>query len=126
MDEQAESKPEIKVVEKLAKHVDDLLTPDDNIVLRCAECHTFLMPREINQLKARVRDTKGVGTWVVVELCPACHPDFYRYRHDSVPPQSTFITLTRHEYEVTRSYEKAGLLSPIKNDALKSDIVIVN
>lgn len=124
--EETAKQPEIKIVERLAKHIDDLLTPNDKVILRCTDCQTFLMPREVNILKARVKDSRGAWTFIVLEMCPACFPDFSRYRQDEIPPQSTFITLTRDEYEITRKYEKAGLLSPIKNDALKSDIVIAN
>lgn len=124
--EETAKQPDIKIITRLAKHVDDLLTPDDNIIFRCTDCQTFLLPREVNQLKARVRDSRGAWTFVVLDLCPACYPNFSKFKRDEVPPQSDFITLTRYEYEVTRKYEKAGLLSPIKNDALKSDIVIVN
>ena len=108
---------EIKINERLGKHVDDIITPGDNIIFRCTECQTFLLPREIRQLKARARDSKGNGTWIILELCPACFPNNEDIK-DEMLPQSYFFTLTRHEYEVTRKYERAGLISPVKNTNL--------
>lgn len=118
--------PEIKIKERLAPHMDDLVAnrEDINLILRCTECHTFLLPQEINMLKAPARDMNGQRTWVVFQLCPACHPNYRALRHDEVPPQSFFITLNREEYEITRKYERAGLLSPIKNDALNKSSLI--
>lgn len=113
---------EIKINERLGKDLDDILTPDDNIIFRCTECQTFLLPKEIRMLKAPVRDKKGLRTFAVIELCPVCYKD-NRYILDEMIPQSYFITMNREEYEVTRQYERAGLISPVKNSNL---IEVVN
>lgn len=104
------SSPEIKHVERLANHVDQLLTPDDHVIFLCMSCETYLLPREIHTLVRQHRDKYGRGISEIVVQCPVCHP--FPDRNDNNPPASNFHILTREQYEYKRAFDRAGLEMP--------------
>lgn len=101
----------VSIRERLGKTLDEMLSPDDRLILRCLDCQEFFLPRELHILKRRVK-VEGVWTWEVHEMCPACVPDPDSFRKDAIVQSSTFVYLTRHQYDTTKAYEKAGLLPP--------------
>jgi hypothetical protein len=111
---------DIKVVERRAPSLDALLGPEDKVIMRCLKCQSFFIPREIRTVTARWRDQGHVvaHAWM---LCPVCYPEIDSnidtMRLDQFP-ESEFLTLSRDEYEITRSYERAGLIPPQKRSGL--------
>lgn len=104
---------EIRIRERQGKTVDELLGPDDNIVLRCLDCQEFFLPREIHQLKCRVKDVEnGIWTWSVIELCPACHPDPNAVLDNEQVHSSPLMIMTKAKFRETRLAEKWGVTPP--------------
>ena len=101
----------VSIRDRLGKTLDEMLSPDDNLILRCVDCQEFFLPRELHTLKRRVND-RGTWTWEVHELCPACNPNPDEFRKDAIVQSSTFVYLTRYQYDTTKAYERAGLLPP--------------
>lgn len=101
----------ISIIERIGKSIEGMLSPDDHIVLRCTSCQEFFLPRELHILKRRVL-LGGQWTFDIKELCPACFPNPEAHRKEEAPPESSFIRLSREEFDLTRSYERAGLLPP--------------
>lgn len=111
---------DIKVVERRAKSLDSILSPEDKVILRCAKCQSFFLPREIRTVTARWREDGYVQAYAWM-LCPVCHPET-EYVKNVMDlenyPESHFLTLTRDEYEITKSYERAGIIPPQKRSGL--------
>lgn len=101
---------DIKVVERLGKSIDDVITPEDHIIFLCMTCETYLLPREVHNLVRRGRDQYGRPVSEVVFQCPVCHP--FPDKNNNNPPSSDFYRLTREQYEYKRAYDRAGLVMP--------------
>jgi hypothetical protein len=104
---------EILMRARKGKTLDEMLSPEDKLIYRCTDCGEFFLPREVHILKRRVHDDlNGMWTWESIELCPACVVSLADEARMVVQQSSPFITLKREAYDVTRAYERAGLLPP--------------
>jgi hypothetical protein len=104
---------QIAMRDRVASTLDEMLSPEDKIILRCVDCQVFLLPRELHVLRRRVKDIlHGTWTYEVHELCPCCTVNLADEERMAIQQSSTFVYLTREQYEVTKRYERAGLLAP--------------
>lgn len=91
---------DIKVNNRVGRHVDDVLTPEDNLIFRCPSCQLFYLPKEACGGVTRWRRADG---GVGVALAMGCADKDCMYQGEP-------IILTREQYEQTRKYERAGLI----------------
>jgi hypothetical protein len=93
--------------------LDEMLSPDDKFVLRCVDCGVFLLPREVHVLKRRIKDTlHDLWTYETHELCPCCTVNLDDEARMAIQQSSTFVMLTREEYDQTRRLEMFGIVVP--------------
>ena len=91
---------DIKIKNRTAHDLDEVLTEDDKLIFRCPQCQLLYLPREAQGTVMRWRKPDGyVGSALALGCAdPKC---YY---------QGEPIILTREEYELTRRYERAGLV----------------
>lgn len=96
----------------IAHDLDEVLTPEDMIVWRCASCQTYLLPKEIIILRRRIKDTlNGIWTHEIAQICPVCHPN----PNDVVDEQGDahtdyFYKMSREEYHLMRKRESSKVI----------------
>lgn len=107
------SQPEVEVKERhsrVAKHLDDVLTPEDTVIFRCMTCETYLLPKELHTLRRQMRDKFGNGITEIIFQCPVCNPN--PDLNNGKPVESDFARMSRVEYEYRRGFERANLVMP--------------
>lgn len=99
--------------DKQFHNFDEAIPDGEAIIFRCMKCQNFVLPREIHIARRRVKDMrKGIWTWDIRELCPHCFPNPSEVINHPHISSSLFLRLNREEYEITRAYERAGILPP--------------
>lgn len=121
----------IEVKTPIASNLDSVLTPRDRIILRCVDCQTFLLPREIHMAVARFRDKRtGEARALPVEVCPVCYDGIGKTEYensltvDDELPHSTFLTLTREDYEMTKKAEAWGMTYDVEKKEMRSNLLV--
>ena len=103
----------------------DFLTEEDNLILRCIECQNFFLPREVHVVVIRFREKEtGQARALPVEVCPKCYdriasPEVVDIKLEDMK-RSYFITLDRHQYEMTKQAERWGMLYDLKTNQVVS------
>ena len=117
---------DVIVRQPIARDLDAILNerPDINIIYRCLDCQTFLLPSEISLIVARFRDESGAARSIPHELCPVCHPTVARPESPDLIPESPFVVLTREDYEQTKQAEKWGLVYDPRTKKTESRLLI--
>ena len=115
----------IDVKERQSRNLDNLLSPDDHLIMRCVECQTFFLPREIHMWVIRFRDKDtGQARALPVEVCPVCYDGVGSAQTADIRVEdmkrSYFLTLDRHQYEMTKSAERWGMLYDLKTNQVVS------
>ena len=77
----------ITMRDRYSNRLDDLISPEDHILLHCVQCDVYFLPREIGYLKRRNGDT-----WDIVPICPVPDCGF----------PNSIESVTRHEYETRK------------------------
>jgi len=119
----------VKADKPKVRTLDEMLTGRDRILLRCVDCQTFFLPAEIHMAVFRYRDPDTREARAIpVEICPVCYsgigsPEYEKVREDDIP-RSTFVTLTRHDYEQTKLAEKWGMRYDLKTKEMTSDLLV--
>lgn len=121
----------VEVKQPVAANLDSVLTPEDKIIFRCMDCQTFLLPREIHMAVFRFREkSTGEARAIPVEVCPVCYtgigsPEYEQsLKVEDDLPHSSFITLTRHQYEQTKTAEKWGLIYDLQTNKIRSNLLV--
>jgi len=109
---------EVKLRERTASQVEDLLGPNDGIVFRCLGCQEYFLPREYHVLKKTWRAKDGYVYSVAYELCPACYPEPHLLTKEEDIDASGYAVLTKTEFLIQRRYEKAGIIPPGIRDVI--------
>ena len=113
----------IDVREPLAPNLDSLLTPEDTLIMRCVDCQTFLLPRQLHMFVIRFR-RDGYPMALPVEVCPYCYDRVASPTVDDVRPEdiprSRFLTMDRFQYDQTRQAEKWNMLYDLKTNQVVS------
>jgi len=121
----------VEIKNRVAPNIDSMFTERTRIIFRCVDCQTFLLPDMIHMAYIRFRDKEtGQGRTIPVEVCPVCYdgigsPEYEKSLtvKDEVP-HSTFITLTRHQYEQTKKAEQWGLVYDPQTDKMRSNLLV--
>lgn len=122
------------VVKKPIGDLDSVLNsrPDVNLLFRCVDCQTFLLPEEITVVTFRWRDQQtGEARSLPIEVCPQCFDKVTGPQNDGKIkdedlPRSYFVALTREDYENTRKAERLGLIYDLQKKEMRSKLLSVN
>lgn len=55
---------------RMAHRLEDILSPEDNVIFRCVDCGLSYLPREATVARRRARDKNAAWTWEVFIVCP--------------------------------------------------------
>ena len=120
---------DIRAKDPLVQELPLKLPEGVNIIFRCVDCQAFLLPQWIHMAVFRFRDkSTGQARALPVEICPVCYsgigsPEYEDIRAEDIP-SSTFVTLTREDYEQTRKAEKWGLRYDEKTKTIQSNLLV--
>jgi hypothetical protein len=118
----------IKVREPIAPNLDSLLTPEDKIILRCVDCQTFMLPKQLHMFTIRFRQG-GYPMALPVEICPYCFNTVESAEKVDVRPEdvprSCFLTMDRFQYEQTKQAERWGLNYDLKTNQVVSKSLLI-
>ena len=121
---------DVRIKKTVAPNIDSLITPETNIIFRCIDCQSFLLPDMIHVATFRFRDkSTGEGKSFPIQICPVCYdsigaPEYHKDLKERDIPQSNLITLTRHQYEQTKQAEGWGLTYDLKTDTIRSNLLV--
>jgi len=102
----------------MGKTIEEMMSPDDNIVFRCLRCQEYFLPREYHVMVKRWRGKDGYSRAVGYELCPVCFPNPESLTEEEQIQPSGYVCIPREEFFIQRRYEKAGLLPPQERNLL--------
>jgi len=108
----------ITLKERTASTLEEILSPEDNMVFRCLGCQEYFLPREYHTLRKRWRGSDGYVHSVVLELCPVCYPQPNLLTQEEGAEASGYAILTRAQFLEQRRYEKAGIIPPHRTNNL--------
>ncbi len=110
--------PEVKISRPVARDFDSIVNElHPTIIMRCVDCQVFLLPDEVSIVKGTWREAGEARVFPYL-VCPVCHPHL-EFNKDMVP-LSTFVYLTREDYEHTRSAERWNMVFNLETKQFES------
>jgi len=111
---------DIKLRDRTASKLEDIISPEDKLVFRCLVCEEYLLPKEYHVLGKRWRAKDGYVYAMAFELCPVCYPNPESLTKEELIQASPYAVMTREEFLIQRRYEKAGILPPEQRTLLQN------
>lgn len=89
---------DIRIIQRLSKSLDEVLSPEDTLIFRCPKCTTFYLPKESGFWLKKDENGKIIQKEMACCNVPLCD-------YKGMP-----IILTRHDYEMSKKAESMGML----------------